>query len=574
MNNFTNMYNKLNENEESIRFLKLKYLMNIYYAKAKSYKYTKIFTTFLAPLIIVIFNYILKNKDINIAIQFFSSSILFIIYIYSDYELMKYKSKAAYVHEELDSTVFGFRIKKFNKYAEFIETEIKKLSIEDMYLENINHYDDSDKGLSLISGRIDGKSEKIRTYTDYNNEIIRNIQKSNLLASIKTRNLYIKFNVFILILIYIIILINIYIFEYKKIDEIVYNGVDSIILLIPISIVIINESMNLLREKEKIINALEENKTIEKNTNISLQEFIYELRAEYTEIPTFIYEYSYSEKQIKPALEAVLNVFRFISICICGILSNIWEFVYRVLIIPICKILKKIMGKMLIKSSNRGNFTKLNYIYIRCLYLCSFMTYKRISWEQKYYNIWGKEVLRYLDWKSVDSALINQFQSESIIVGSFDNETVLDLDLDVQIKVLEKEDISKVLDEIKKRFQQKGNFEKEIKNKEDNCIDVVFNSNRNWKIDIRITSDYKYIGKSDINNINHKKYARKIIFIKKLVKAEIIPMIPSAYIYYIVINKNKSVFKSIRSLFEYWEIYRENPNFNNINTFIKFCDRE
>lgn len=570
MNNFINIYNELNENEESIRFLKLKYLMNIYYAKAKSHKYIKIFTTFLAPLVIVIFNYILKNKDFNIAIQFFSSSILFIIYIYSDYELMKYKSKAAYVHEELDSMVFGFRVKKFNKYREFIEADIKKLSIEDMYLENINHYDDSDKGLSPICEYTGGEH---KTDIDYKNEIIRNIQKSNLLASIKTRNIYIKFNVFILMLIYLIILINIYIFEYKKIDEIVYNGVDSIILLIPISIVLINESMNLLREKENIVSALEENKDIEKNTNISLQEFIYELRAEYTEIPTFIYEYAYNEKNINPALEILFNIVRFVGICIRGVIFNILEIVYTILITSIYKILKNIKEKILLKSSNMESFTKLKYRYIICLYLCGFTTYKKISWEQKYYNIWGKEVLRYLDWKSVDTTLIKEFKSESIIVGSFDNETVLDLDLDIQIKVLNSENIIEVLNKIKENFQQKGNFEKEVKNEEGDCIDVVFSSNRNWKIDIRITADDKYIGKSYINNINHKKYARKIIFIKKLVKAEIIPRIPSSYIYYIV-SKNKSVFKSIKILFKYWEIYKESSSFNDINTFIKFCDRE
>lgn len=150
---------------------------------------------------------------------------------------------------------------------------------------------------------------------------------------------------------------------------------------------------------------------------------------------------------------------------------------------------------------------------------------------------------------------------------------MLDLDLDIQIKVLNSENIIEVLNKIKENFQQKGNFEKEVKNEEGDCIDVVFSSNRNWKIDIRITADDKYIGKSYINNINHKKYARKIIFIKKLVKAEIIPRIPSSYIYYIV-SKNKSVFKSIKILFKYWEIYKESSSFNDINTFIKFCDRE
>lgn len=572
MSDFIEIYKDLKEKEENTRFLKLKYLMNLYYFKAKNYKYFKLFTTFLAPLIIVVFNYILKNKEMNTAIQFFSSSILFIVYIYSDYELMKYKLKASYVHEELDSIIFDFTVKKYNKYEDLIEDEIKRLDAKDMYLKDLNHYDDLDKGIPLIykdNDKIDKNNDQI-----YKNKIIRNIQKSNLLASIKTRNIYIKFNILILMFIYLIILSNIYLFEYTKIPKIVYNSVDSIILLIPIAIVIINESMNLLREKEKINNILKENEEINEKTNKTLQEFIYELRSEYTEIPTFIYEYAYNEKNINAVSEVILNMFKFIYICIRGIVLNIWEIISTVVIIPIFKVLKKIIENTLIVVLKIGKNRRLNHMYIMYLYICKFRLYKKISWEQKYYNIWSREVLKYINWKTLYAKLIKNFGCKANIVGSVYNNTVLDLDLDIHIKVLNKNIINSVFYEIKNSFQQKGEFEKEVVNNDKNCIDVVFNSNRKWKVDIRITSDDTYIGKSDIDNINHKKYARKIIFIKNLIKDGIIPKVPSAYIYYIVISKNKSVFKSIEILFKYWEIYKESSSFNDINTFIKFCDRE
>lgn len=515
------------ERQNDILVLKYKYLLNLYYGKAKFFKYIRIVSTFIIPLILV------SLAGWNTTIQLLILCGGVILYVYSYYQLSFYKEKAAYIHMLLDSFILELDDNDDFEIKLQVEQKILGLELEELVEVEKIHYTEKDM-------KVNHKQKEFEK-----NMIKLNIQRSNLIASYATREKYINLNITLLV-VFCGCIILLFIAKNPK-------AMSCITGLIPIMLTIFNELAVTINENKKINNMLNKmgnvNSCISSKDLIRNQEFINLLRSEFVEIPTFIYSIYNSEN---------LSV---ISICMKIMISIIED---------ILKILKKKLRslKLILKYLFEKFMTEKSIIYTEEIFT------KNIVQKQELYKWYVDFILKEIQWEKIEKE-IEEEKGEIIKVGSAFNKVIVDYDIDIHIYVQEEQKIKKIESIIKNHFKK---FEViEFEQTHNGCLDLTIYLEQDWKLDIRISNeknkiDYERKGEACLKKLSEKKI-KHIIYLKKLKQVGILPNVPSLYIYYLLGEKDLSD-KQIIKLIERFCLINTDSEIDDYSKFKQYIEEE
>lgn len=531
------------ERQKNIIVLKYKYLLNIYYGKAKLYKYIRILSIVVIPIILT------YRQDLNQIYQLLILNLGAILYVVSYNQLSKYKEKASEIHMVLDNFILEIGKKDEFKLKPELENEILKLELENLVDIEREHYTEK----NMLGAY---KKQNITL-----NDIKINIQKLNLIASYSTREKYIKFNILLLILFWGLMVNNLV----RGIDS--KNSITYSIGLIPIMLTIFNEIALLFSEKEKIKNILgkienletlkieddsiEKKQKIEQNL-IKNQEFINLLRKEFVEIPTFIY-LIYSNENSSIFVSSISS------------LLNIIKMIYKTIIKKLMELLTLIWNEIIKKCIPRKQGIYLEVIFARK---------KDIEKNQNLYEWYAQCILKEINWTMLEKN-ITEYNVKIIKVGSAFSKVLVEYDIDIHIYVQDKGKLSEIKRVIEEHFKA---FEIEKCEKEE-FFDIVIYLEEKWKLDIRVSSnkkkiDYECKGKKCLNNINMKKI-KEIIYLKRLKKEGILSEVPSVYIYYLIVEKGLKIKKTIELINKFYLKKFENKiNIEDYSSFKEYVEEE